>query len=616
MGDRRDWRARSRPGALISLAATAVLCCSPAGRADSAETPDPPDASGEPATAGLIAPTLGRPVFVEPGGALRIVACIPNATGPAEVDLVRTGPPEQRYRLECEPDAAASLAAGQPLRLRVPLAVPRQTYDLDVRCSGARLVGRHCVAVGRVGRALRVVHLANMNVGDVGAPQIDPRLIDEVNLLAPTLIVATGDFLDATHTDPSTGWRQLVDYVSRFDAPIVMACGDHDDIEQYGRHVAPSPIGLIDVGPHRCLILFDQPLVPIHENPEQLHWVERVLAQPGFDGMTVVVTHDDCPNLLRYWQQQGILARMIRAGRVGLWFAGGHRDWDGRAFGELIAAASPMVYLRTHQSSPARREGATGTSHYRVVDVADDRVILLQDTPGPGVPASTPVGRLMAALDGPNDGSQTRLSFSAVNNLPYRLDDLALRLRLRKVEGYTPWCHGARLEQVIDLGTVCEYRVRFDLPDKGALQAAVGSGPQPALPALEVRFQTEDTFRLTQHVTTEGLAYLSLASGTPVIHVRNNGDQAAAVSPLVRLDGDPLAYRPLEANSRFATAYRLHLQPGETVSLQLDMAAIRVAPGRRELQVYLNGPAVVVPFCHALDVVVDGQAGTPAGLAK
>lgn len=183
------------------------------------------------------------------------------------------------------------------------------------------------------------------------APSFDQRLIEEVNLVAPTLIVATGDFLDATHADPPVGWRELIDCLTRFDAPIVMACGDHDDIELYSRHVAPSPIGLVNVGRHRALLLFDHPRGPIHRNPEQLRWVERTLGTPGFDGLTFVVTHDDSPNLLRHWQQQGTLTRMIRSGRIGLWFAAGHQDWDGQVYGDVIDAAVPMVYLRTQQSS-------------------------------------------------------------------------------------------------------------------------------------------------------------------------------------------------------------------------------------------------------------------------
>jgi hypothetical protein len=587
---------------LCALATFAGLWITAAAPADSAPNPD-----SEFETPGLFSPTLGRPVFVEPGGAFHLAARLPRADATVTFQLLRPGQAQPRYRLEPEPEATAKLRAGAPLRLTVPATTPPGTYDLEIECHDQRLGGRHCVAVERIGRALRLVHLSNMNVGDIGAPSFDPRLVDEVNLVAPTLIVATGDYLDATHADQATGWRELTEYVTRFEAPIVMGCGDHDDIELYSRHVAPSPIGLVNIGRHRAVLLFDQPRAPIYHDPAQLQWVERALARPGFDGLTLIVTHDDSPNLLRYWRQQGTLSRMVRAGRIGLWFAAGHRDWDGRAYRNVIDEAAPMVYLRTHQSSAAPRGGATGVSHYRIIDVVDDRVILPGEAVTPvDTPPSTPVGYLSSTLDGPNDGSSSRLTLTAVNNLPYRLERLACTLRLRKRAGHQPWCLGARLERVIDRGAYWECRARFDLPDKGSLRALAGCGGAPPTPRVSVEFEVQPTLRFRRSATPDGLAFLGLMDAAPVVRLRNEGGTTVEVSPLVRLDGDPLAYRPLGDDSSFATAYRLRLQPHETVGLQLDLSAVRVAPGRRELQLYLEGVGAVTPFCRMVDVIPDG----------
>jgi hypothetical protein len=602
MSHSHSMRSRAIRYCAYALAALAGVGVVVAGRAESSL-----DTDGDAQSPGLLLPTLGRPVFVEPGQAFQAVAHVPHAKAEVTFWLTPSGRRQPRYALEPDPETTDKLAAGEPVQLTVPAAVPPRTYDLEINADGQSLLGRHCVAVGHVRRSVRFVHLSNMNVGDVGAPRFDERLIEEVNLVAPTLIIATGDFLDATHTDPAVGWRELVDYVKRFDAPLATACGDHDDIESYSRYLAPSPIGLVAVGQHRGILLFDQPRAPIYNDSEQLRWAERTLATPGFDGLTFVVTHDDSPNLLLYWQQQGTLSRMIRSGRIGLWFAGGHRDWDGHVYRDVIDAAAPMIYLRTHQSSSAPRAGATGISHYRIVDIVDDRVILPGEaTQSSNTPPSTPVGYLSATVDGPNDGSQTSLGLIAVNNLPYRLDGLAFTARLRKLGDQKPWCQNARLEQLIDCGQVWECRLRFDLPDKGALHARVGSGPEPPTPKISVDFDLDQTLRFRRFATRDGLTYLALTNPAPVVHVQNNGDQAVVLSPLVRLDGDLLAYQPVGSESGFATAYRLRLAPHETISLQLDLSAIRVAPGRRDLQLYLEGDDFVSPFCRMVDVVLDG----------
>lgn len=592
---RRALRSRAAVAAFWMLAIVARAADAPA---------DQPEA-----VSGVLSPTLGRPVFVQPGDSFQVVARLPGAQEPLEISLWCPSWPRQRYRLACPAGAVDALAAGATLRVEVPPDVPPRTYDLHIQAGSQRLSAPHCVAVARVGRALRLVHLSNMNIGDPGAPQFDERLIDEINLVAPTLIVATGDYLDAAHSTAAAGWQKLLKWLTRFEAPLVLACGDHDDLELYSQYVAPSPVGLISVGRHRCLVLLDHALAPLPRDADQLRWIERTVGEPNFAGMTFVVAHAARPNLLEHWRQRNVLEQMVRAGRIGLWLAGGHRDWDGREYGELLAAAEPMLYVRTAQSSPAPREGADGVSHYRIIDVVDDRVILPAASGQSGdIGPSTPVGHLHIRLDGPNDGSQARLGFQVTNNLPYRLDRLALWLRVRKVAGQEVWCLGARLEQVVDLGMMWDCRVRFDLPDKGALRGLVGCGPQPPTPALSVEFAGPQTLRLSRRVSPEGLVYQSLTNQAPVISVRNDGSAPLAVTPLVRLDGEPIAYRPVgqEApEAQFATGYRLRLGPGMAVSLQLDLSAVRVSPGERELQVYVDDGPVMVPFCRPLEVLVE-----------
>jgi len=607
----------SRTRELAAVAATVVLLATSSladeGRRDAVALPTEGDAAGaeasEVAEARLLWPTLGRPAFVAPGDTLCIYAQMPQVTQTPVVSLLCPTTPKHRHLLHAGPEAGQALVGGEALRVQVPAYIVPATYDLEIRWGRSCVVGRHCVAVGTLPERVRIVHLSNMNVGDVGAPDFDPRLIKEVNLVGPTLIVATGDYLDATHADPVRGWLELGDFLARFDAPAVLACGDHDDVAFYSRFVAPSPIGVVEVGRCRGIVLLDHADNPIERDAGQLRWVERVLTEPNDERVTFVVSHAESPNLLRFWQRQGTLERMVRGGRLGLWFAGGHRDWDGREYAGLVTAAAPMLFLRTHQSSSAAQDGAEGVSHYRVVDLVGTRAFLPGEAGQSGPPASIPVGRLGVKVGGPNDGTRTRLAVTATNNLPYRMDGLAARVLLRPEGDGEPWCQGATLERATRIDGIWECRLRFDLPDKGSLRALVGAGPEPPRPDVQVRIDLPSRLRFTARSSADGLRFCSASETAALVYVRNRGEGAVEVRPLVRLDGDRVAYRLVNEEGPFATAYRLRLQAGEEVALELDLSAVRVRPGRRELQVYLEGGWACTPVCHPLDVEV-----TPAEL--
>ena len=390
---------------------------------------------------------------------------------------------------------------------------------------------------GRVSDRIRLVHLSNMNIGDVSAPDFDWRLIDEINLVCPTLIVTTGDFLDVTYDNPDEGWRRLVDFFSRFDAPALIASGDHDDLAALFTFHRAQPGGHDRSRGVPWIVLYDLPLRPVCNDPDQVRWVEQLLTGAGDERPTFIVAHDDSPNLLRGWRRRGELARMVSAARLGLWFAGGHRDWDGIEYRDLISAAEPMLYLRTHQSSRATRDGATGVSHYRIVDLLGERAWLPGSESAQAVTPSLPAGRLSVNFAGANDGSQRRVAFDVVNNHAFRLDELSVRVLLARSEAQRPWCLGAKLEQVREFGQLWECRVGFDLPDKGAQRIVVGVGPKPKLPEVEVKFDVSSRLQFDRKQTGEGLTYLSQTDSNALIHLRNSSAEAATIMPLLRLDG-------------------------------------------------------------------------------
>jgi hypothetical protein len=570
----------------LAILATAIATSLPA----TAQAPDTPI---------LLAPTQGRPVFVAPGEHFRVTAHLPGPIEDVRCALLDDSPPRHRHPLTITPPPNPDV--DRTFLCAVPAETPAQTYDLIIESAGRRIVGRHAVAVHAATRRIRIVHLSNMNVGEIGVPDFDDRLVDEINLIAPTLIVTTGDYLDATHPDPNRGWSELSDFLARFDAPTLVACGDHDDLAHYSQTIAPSPIGAIDIGPYRGIVLYDVPANPIATDEGQMQWLARVLADRG-PRLTFIVAHAESPTLLHYWHDQGTLAPMIRGGRIGLWFAGGHVDWDGAAYSDVVGDAAPLQYLRTHQASAALRDGATGVSHYRVVDLDGERAVFYGPHAVNGPPRSIPVGRLHQHHDAPNDGSATRVAATIASALDFRINDLTTCVRVRRDGDQRPWCAGGQLAQLVAIEGIWECWVRFDLPDKGAARIVVGTGDHPAAPRCDVSFVGPATLAVTPMTSPDGLAY-QRGAWDGRITIENTADTPAEITPLVRLDGSTIAYRVLEEQSPFAVAYRLRLNAGEAVSLQLDLTALKITPGRRELQVYLDGGLARVPTCWPLDVV-------------
>ncbi|MCH7872267.1 MAG: metallophosphoesterase, partial [Planctomycetes bacterium] len=539
---------------------------------------------------------------------LELVALVPGASPTAvpEITLVSRGFPPHRHSLHTQAESAAKLLAGEPQYPQVPKDIPRQTYDLEIRFAGVTLTARHAVAIGEVGQRVRIVHLSDMNVGDIGAPDFDARLIDEINLVSPTLVVATGDYLDAGAGESDSGWQRLSDYFAKLEAPVLMACGDRDDIAWFSRVAAPSAIGTIQVGRYRGIIMMDHSGHPIERDAQQIDWVENLLDDAGD---TFLVSHNESPGLARHWLVSGMLERRLTGGGVLAWFSGGHRDWDEDEYRRRARTAPRTVFVRTHQASSAALEGALGISHYSIVDFVDGRVVLPQEH-GPSAasaPPSIAAGRINAVFHTSNDGSARQVALTVTNNLPYPVDHLSLRVLVRRDDARPPWCRGAELSQIVSFGRLWECRVTFDLPDRGARRIVIGTGEPPPVDSIRVEFDLPTRVAFESRVTDEGVPYQSSAV-EPLVFISQPGEEAIEVMPRFRLDGSTIAYRPIDADGPFATAYRLSLKPDEIVALQLDFSALRVRPGRRSLQVYFTHRQAWAPVTQPFVIAVEPAA--------
>lgn len=542
----------------------------------------------------IIAPTQGRPVFVTPGGRLEVTVTAGDV-GDATPSFKLVSRHPFVHEVPLVPDSAdAPGPAPAVCALPIPADIPQQTYDLVVTWGDASTTAPHAVAVQQVGRRVRLVHLSNFNVGSVAAPDFDQRLVAEVNLLAPTLLIVTGDVLDATHPDPDAGWRDFAAYLAAFDAPAVVACGDHDDLSRYSKYMAPSPVGAVTVGGYEIVVLYDLPARPISDDVDQIQWVESHFGQRGPD-VRIMVSHDDRPNLLAYWQAANTLEREISAGRVGLWFVGGHRDWDGEQYAALLGAAPRLLYLRTHQASTATAGGAEGISHYRIVDLAGLDVSLPGLDPAARVAPSLTVGKLQLDTTGNATPTTPTARVTAANLHAFTLDDLETTVAVAKQGTTQPSVRGATLVGLVDVGTEWFCRVRFDLPDKASRRIVVGYDATGTPDDVQVRFEGPSVLTIAEGGDAADTVYVRAADWPGTIELENRGAETRVVSPLIRLDGETLAYRVVAQPGPFAVQYRLRLAPGATLALQPDLSAVRVETGRRTLQVYVQDGAAQYP---------------------
>jgi hypothetical protein len=208
------------------------------------------------------------------------------------------------------------------------------------------------------------------------------------------------------------------------------------------------------------------------------------------------------------------------------------------------------------------------------------------------------------AFDGPNDGSRPQVVMNAASALPFRANHLSTRVFVRRGSEQRPWCQGARMLRLIALPEMWECHLGFDLPDKGALRAVVVTGPEPPEPNVAVHFVMPSDMQLRAVASDESVSYLTAGGWVGLVQLQNMGDQPVFVTPLVRLDGEQVAYRVVEEPGPVASAYRLRLTPHQVLTLRLDLSACRVSAGRRELQVYLDGGAARTAHAAPLDVSI------------
>lgn len=532
--------------------------------------PAPADADTAPR---ILAPTQGRPIFALPGNAFTCLLHVPEGE-PPRLFLRSSLFPELRYPLLPRGSIRTFGEGYAGMDMTVPASAPEGLYDLVLAVAGREVVNRHSVSVVREFKTrFRFVHLSNMNVGDPTAVDFDPRLPEEINLLAPEFIVATGDYTEwARLCDHPADWQRVLDYMARFEAPVYLLCGDHDHQASFTRHVANSPVGTIDYGNYHGLLLLDHGYHPIARDDDQVRWVLQDLEANRGRTFNFVVAHSDELGLIQRLCEMGIAEKAVRDFKLRMIICGGHSDWDYREFSSLLIGLPGLHYIRTGQSSTAVRDKALGESRYRVIEVNGERInyVYPADYFDPRIQYSVPAGRIRTTFAGPNDGSQDVVTMNVANALNRSWEDCRVWLRVRKDPARPmPAVAGGTLLRCLDAGTSWACEVGFDLPDKGAVTVQAGPADQIA-PPLPVRleFSCPDHLAFTPRSTAYDLTWFTCPSPA-ILSVINESSQPVTVWPIVRLNGTNLSLSgagpeplPLTVPARSSQMLRINLTLG------------------------------------------------------
>jgi len=532
----------------------------------------------------ILEPSQGRPVFVQPGQTFYLLVRTDSPAGkPSSFRLRHAKVPQIKFPLLPKERLVPAATGYASARMTVPLSAVPGLYDIVMIGQKANAISRRSVrVVRRFRQQFRIVHLSNMNIGDPTAPDFDPQLPEEINLLAPEFIIATGDYTEwARIRNRPQDWKRVLDYMAKFDAPVFMLCGDHDDEASFTQMVANNLIGTIDYGNYHGLLLLDHGLHPVETDADQLAWIVKDLRENASKTLNFIVCHSDELGLIRGLRRAGQID-VLKECNVRMIICGGHADWDFQEFADLLKSLPYLHYIRTAQSSTAVRDKSTGVSHYRVIEVSGDRInyIYPSDDTTERLQHSVPAGRLRKYFWTPNDGTTSRVLVTVVNGLNRPWRNCRIWLRVRKISPRRPAVEPGRLLQCLDAGTYWACLVDFDLPDKSSVTLcadARGQVPPPRPVAIEIRTPQRLGFR--QLTSPFGLTYY-VCEAPIALRLTNNSDGPVTTWPIVRLNGSILPIEPLRH-------LPLTIPPHTTTTFMVKATLGRFSPGPHLLQVYL-----------------------------
>lgn len=584
----------------------------PADRGDSAAATQPADEGEDVADterAGLVVldPSQGHPLILAPRDTFYFLMRVPvGLTGAVSIRMVHAWVPTVNYEVPQHTQLARAGGRAASGVLRVPPDAVPGLYDLKLETRRGDFWSRRCLRVVETFRhRFRFIHLSDMNVGDLTAPDFDRTLPDEINLLNPEFIVATGDYTQWSRQRDDPGWwPRILEYFATFHAPVFMVVGEHDHEASFTQYVASSLVGTIDYGDYHGVLLRDHFANRIDKDYDQLRWLTDDLAENHNKVMNFIVAHNDELDVLDHWRRTNDPGEFVERTKVKMIICGGHVDWDTREFADKLAGFKGLTYIRTHQSSTCMRDKATGVSHYRVIEVDGDRFqhVYPDDLAMSSARHSVPAGRLRVfynvvdetgALVGraANDGSEHRILATVQNGLNQTFEDCRVWLRLPKpvppgaasaAADEQIAVGGARLVRVLDGGNHLVAELAVDLPDKSAVRvmaATKGTIPEPV--PLSVSLLGPQGLTLHERQARFGVVYYT-SDDSLSVELTNWSSEPVTAWPVVRLNGSQIEVDSQKVGGRWPVV----VPTQQAIVLPLKLTLGQISEGPHLLQVY------------------------------
>jgi hypothetical protein len=576
----------------------------------------------------ILEPTQGRPRMVRAGEPFYFMFRVEKMDVPKiEVMLASSLCEDQRIKLTADGPPMAIQGNNWVTMLKAPTGTPPGTYDLLIDLGvGYQRVANAIKVIDQFKSTFRFVHLSNMNIGDPTSPEFDDRLVDEINLLAPEFILATGDFVEKGWLgDGNNQWRKVREFLGKFQAPCYVLCGDQDDPVSFTRQINPSLVGTLNYGRYHFFLMLDTCYHPIECDTSQIKALVGDLENNQNAAMTFLVGNRDNLGLL-----DGLLsikldpAAVLAKGKVRYLIFGGSTDWDFQEYLQKLSSAklSDVKYIRTGQSSTCMKNGGSGVSRYRVFDVDGEKVDYLypDEQAKASIQSSVPAGHLKTIHQGPNDGTKPMERAIVVNGLNQSFANARVVFRIAGTDPKAVRVLNGRLERSAALpnGQLL-VSARIDLPEKSSTQVMATSDPLLAkvYDRLPVKITLDGSKKLTftPAITPAGLNFFA-AGETLELTLTNESNAAIRLTPQVTLAGQEVTVSEMAAQTtsqaKETTAApcgdnEIELPAKQTVKLTIRPAVRNVSPGKHAVVVYLLNDPLQRASAFPVEITVAGK---------